>query len=232
MDSHTLGRPWLSGRSKSPEVNDTVDYDYTIPYEHPILVGIEIGLFLCNECLNPAFNSVNLLLISKHPLIVVSDKIMVMGINLPIKSVWMHGSFKGEAKEVLNHTLARQATGRAPRRGLDKKATIFMDGIEVSCVVTPEYQPLVKNTPERMEALVKDEEVVVFRDFVMTGERTVVPAATVAPVGKAVGGAGKPSTAPAPATATATAPAAATAAVALNSKTDFTGSWEDWATDS
>ena len=237
MDSHTLGRPWLSGRTKSPEVNDTVDYDYTIPYEHPILVGIEIGLFLCNECLNPAFNSVNLLLISKHPLIVVSDKIMVMGINLPIKSVWMHGSFKGEAKEVLNHTLARQATGRAPRRGLDKKATIFMDGIEVSCVVTPEYQPLVKNTPERMETLVKDEEGV-FRDFVVTGERTaatVVPVATVAatvapvaPVGKAVGGAGKPSTnVVAAATATATA-----TTVALNSKNDFTGSWEDWATDS
>jgi len=239
LDRHKLGNPWLSGRTKSPEVNDTVEYEYDIPYEHPILVGIEIGLFLCNECLNPAFNSVNLLLISKHPLIVVSDKIMVMGINLPIKSVWMHGSFKGEAKEVLNHTLARQATGRAPRRGLDKKATIFMDGIEVSCVVTPEYQPLVKNTPERMSELVKDEEVV-FRDFVVTGERpatvatvaTVVAVAPIVPVAvaKAVGGAGKPSTNVVTA-ATATAATTATA-VALNSKTDFTGSWEDWATDS
>jgi len=116
---------------------------------------------------------------------------------------------------------------------LDKKATIFMDGIEVSCVVTPEYQPLVKNTPERMEALVKDEEVV-FRDFVVTEARAaavVAPVAPVVPVAKAVGGAGKPSTTTT-ATATATATAAAATAVALNSKTDFTGSWEDWATDS
>ena len=228
MDSHTLGRPWLSGRTKSPEVNDTIDYNYTIPYEHPILVGIEIGLFLCNECLNPAFNSVNLLLISKHPLIVVSDKIMVMGINLPIKSVWMHGSFKGEAKEVVNHTLARQATGRAPRRGLDTKATIFMDGIEVSCVVTPEYQPLVKNTPERMEALVKDEEGV-FRDFVVTGARP----ATVATVAVVAGRAVVPVTA---VVAPIAVPAVAAGAVqnvtvTLNSKEDFKGSWEDWATD-
>jgi hypothetical protein len=229
QDSHKLGKPWLSGRTKSPEVNDTVDYEYNIPYEHPILVGIEIGLFLCNECLNPAFNSVNLLLISKHPLIVVSDKIMVMGINLPIKSVWMHGTFKGEAKEVLNHTLARQATGRAPRRGLDKKATIFMDGIEVSCVVTPEYQPLVKNTPERMEELVKDEEVV-FRDFVVTEVRPAVAAvvsapviaaiAAAIPVPKAAGGAGKPS-----------GTTTATTTVALNTAEDFTGSWEDWSVD-
>jgi len=166
-DTHTLSNPWASGRSRSPEANDTVDYAYDIPYDHPILMGIEIGLFLCNECLNPAFNSVNLLLVSKHPLIVISDKIMVMGINLPIKTVWLHGSFKGSDKEVLNHTLARQATGRAPLRGYDKKATIFMDGVEVSSVVTPDYQPLIQNDRSRMELLVTDEEVV-FRNFVIT----------------------------------------------------------------
>ena len=103
-----------------------------------------------------------------------------------------------------------------------------MDGIDVSCVVTPEYQPLVKNTPERMNELVKDEEVA-FQDFVMTEARVVVvskAAPASAPIaGKASGGAGKP-----PA-ATVTTPAAATT-VSLNSAEDFTGSWEDWAVDS
>jgi hypothetical protein len=150
-------------------------------YDHPVLVGIECGLLFSNELLNPALTRTCQLLLSKHPLIVVSDKGLATGINYPIRTVWLQGAFPGEPVEVLDNTLAQQAMGRAGRRGHDREATIYMSGVDMKNILMPQYRAVGPNDPARMALLVEGEDEA-FRRFVLTEEREAPVAATVATV--------------------------------------------------
>jgi len=170
-ETRRFGRPWKSGlvetaNSRYPDR----EYTYKISYEHPVLLGIECGLLFYNELLNPAFTRICQLLLSKHPLIAVSDKGLIVGVNYQIRGVWFQGGFQGEPEEELDDTQAQQGKGRAGRRGYDREATIYMSGVNAKNVLIPQYKPVVPNGPARMEPLVEGEDEA-FRRFVLTEER-------------------------------------------------------------
>jgi len=194
-ETRRLGRPWQQGPSPhAPE--EAMDYTYRISYENMYMKGIEIGLILMNTLLNPAFTRVSQLLISQHPLIVMADRMMTAGVNYPFRGVWFQGGCKGEAIEPLDSTSAIQGSGRAGRRGIDKKAVIYATGIDMTNIMMPQYRPVGRNDPRAMEPLVEGGNEA-FRRFVVTEEAPATAATATATVA-----------------ATASATAAATATVA------------------
>lgn len=230
-ETRKQGRPWSSGLASSPDGPDK-DYTYSISYDHPVLVGIECGLLFYNELLNPALTRTCQLLLSKHPLIVVSDKGLATGINYPIRTVWLQGAFPGEPVEVLDNTLAQQAMGRAGRRGHDREATIYMSGVDMKNILMPQYRAVGPNDPAHMTPLVEGEDEA-FRRFVLTEERACATATTVAtPVTKTASVLVKTTT-----TTTTTATATTVTTEQTNSvmagiptEEDMKNtSWEDWA---
>ena len=228
-ETRKQGRPWPSGLVDSPDGPDR-EYSYNISYEHPVLVGIECGLLFYNALLNPALLRICQLLISKHPLIGVSDKGLVEGVNYPIRGVWIQGALQGEPIEVLDNTLVQQAMGRAGRRGYDREATIYISGADMKNVLLPQYRPVGKNDPAKMESWVEGEEEA-FRRFVLTEERIgqpTQPATTTATTTTKI--TTKTATAATTTTITETTTAAATATnTVVKPGVDVTTmSWEDW----
>ena len=169
-DIHRLGSPWPTER---PELIDT-EYSYTMDYDHPLLVGIECGILFNNALLNPAFIYMCQLLISKHPLVVISDKTYATGVNFPFRTVWIQGSLKGSPPEDVPNALVWQATGRAGRRGLFRMAMIIFSGIQIANVLFPEFHPVKPNSEAAMAPLL----ISVPKDliaFIKTGERPAPP---------------------------------------------------------
>jgi len=169
-ETRKLGRPWPSAGTWTDGPDK--EYTYRISYDHPVLVGIECGLLLYNELLNPALTRICQLLISKHPLSVLSDKGLTTGVNYQIRTVWFQGGVLGEEPEELDDTVAQQGKGRAGRRGYDREATIYMSGVYMKNILMPTYKPVGRNNPDRMGPLVEGEDEA-FRRFVLTEERTV-----------------------------------------------------------
>lgn len=157
-ETHKLGTPWPSKRIDT----DDLTYSYKISYDHPILVGIECGILFNNALLNPAFIYICQLLISKHPLVVLSCKSYATGVNFPFKTVWVQGSFKGQPLESLPNALVWQMMGRGGRRGLFRLAMGIYSGIETSHVMFPEFKPVVFNSFDAMVPLLTGAE----EDFV------------------------------------------------------------------
>jgi replicative superfamily II helicase len=179
--SHRLGWPWPQGRPQ----NDNCEYEYSMSYEHPILVGIECGILFNNALLNPAFNYMCQLLIGKHPLVAISDHTYTTGVNFPFRTVWIHGALKGEAREDMANERFWQAAGRGGRRGLFKMAMIILDGLLTEKLLFPKYHPVGKNTEAAMTPLM-DKESEDFVTFLRTETRPelkvkAVPVITAAP---------------------------------------------------
>jgi hypothetical protein len=151
--SHRLGWPWPQGRPQ----NDNCEYEYSMSYEHPLLVGIECGLLFNNALLNPAFNYMCQFLIGKHPLVVISDHTYTMGVNFPFRTVWIHGALKGETREDMANERFWQAAGRGGRRGLFKMAMIILDGLLTEKLLFPKFHPVGKNTEAAMAPLMDKE---------------------------------------------------------------------------
>ena len=173
-DIRRLGGPWPTER---PELIDT-EYSYTMDYDHPLLVGIECGILFNNALLNPAFIYMCQLLISKHPLVVISDKTYATGVNFPFRTVWIQGSLKGSPPEDVPNALVWQATGRAGRRGLFRMAMIIFSGIQIANVLFPEFHPVKPNSEAAMALLLAS----VPKDlvaFIKTGERPAPVAKTI-----------------------------------------------------
>jgi len=154
QETHRIDMPWPTGRLD----NDEWDYSYEISYDHPILLGIECGVLFNNALLNPAFIYICQLLISRHPLVVLSCKSYATGVNFPFKTVWVQGSFKGEPLERLPNALVWQMMGRGGRRGLFRLATGIYSGIETSHVMFPEFKPIAFNSFDQMAPLLEGEE--------------------------------------------------------------------------
>jgi hypothetical protein len=174
--THRFGAAWPLGRPQ----NDNCEYEYSMSYEHPILVGIECGLLFNNALLNPAFNYMCQLLIGKHPLVVISDHTYTTGVNFPFRTVWIHGSLKGEAREDMANERFWQAAGRGGRRGLFKMAMIILDGLMTEKLLFPKFNPVGKNTEGDMAALM-DKEPEDFVTFMRTEVRPVAKKAAVVP---------------------------------------------------
>jgi replicative superfamily II helicase len=164
--THRLGWPWPQGRPQ----NDNCEYEYSLSYEHPILVGIECGILFNNALLNPAFNYMCQLLIGKHPLVTISDHTYTMGVNFPYRTVWIHGALKGEAREDMTNERFWQAAGRGGRRGLFKMAMIILDGLVTERLLFPKFHPVRKNTETTMASLM-DKESSDFVTFMRTETR-------------------------------------------------------------
>jgi len=199
-------------------------HTYKIDYEHPVLVGIECGLLFYNDLMNPALTRICQQLISKHPLIILSDHSLAVGINYPIKTVLLLGGLKDEPVEEIENTLAHQAAGRAGRRGLDAEGIVIYSGVNITKILTPDYYPVCRNPVEAMLPLLSAEEEP-FKTFVLTEVRPPAPAPAVATPAPAIA-----APAPAPAVAAGAAGAAgAIAAGAASSATEETKeSWEDY----
>ena len=223
-ETRRMGRPWYSGGKpfvhEGAFVSDDDDgwvHSYKIPYTHPIMVAAECGVLFYNELLNPALSYICQLLISRHPLVVISDKTLTSGVNFPFKSVWLQGGLKGEPIEKVDNTTAFQGMGRAGRRGLEKEATIITNGVDIPSILTPQYNPVVRNDADRMDEVLGSEELC---RFARTGERPAVATVTV----------------PVPATVPVTVPvtAVSVAKVSVNAvipEEDWaTGNWEDFVT--
>jgi hypothetical protein len=166
--THKLGATWPLGRPQ----NDNCEYIYSLSYEHPILVGIECGILFNNAMLNPAFNYMCQLLIGKHPLVAISDHTYTTGVNFPFRTVWIHGSLKGEAREDMANERFWQAAGRGGRRGLFKMAMIILDGLVTERLLFPKFHAVEKNTEAAMSALM-DRESEDFVTFMKTEVRPV-----------------------------------------------------------
>jgi replicative superfamily II helicase len=166
MLAHRLGFPWPQGRPQ----NDHCEYEYSLSYEHPILVGIECGILFNNALLNPAFNYMCQLLIGKHPLVAISDHTYTTGVNFPFRTVWIHGALKGEAREDMANERFWQAAGRGGRRGLFKMAMIILDGLVTERLLFPKFHPVGKNTEAAMTPLM-DKESEDFVTFLRTETR-------------------------------------------------------------
>jgi len=157
--------------SKEKDADSSLyEYTYNIPYTHPVMVGMECGLLFYNSLLNPAFQRVCQTLISKHPLIVVSDRTLAVGVNYPIKTVLLLGGLRGEPVEVLDNALAHQAMGRAGRRGLDSEGHIIYSGVDVPSILTARYAEV--KIDEAKDAVLADQSEA-FQTFVRTGERPI-----------------------------------------------------------
>jgi hypothetical protein len=163
--------------SKEKDADSSLyEYTYNIPYTHPVMVGMECGLLFYNSLLNPAFQRVCQTLISKHPLIVVSDRTLAVGVNYPIKTVLLLGGLRGEPVELLDNALAHQAMGRAGRRGLDSEGHIIYSGVDVPSILTARYAEV--KIDEAKDAVLADQSEA-FQTFVRTGERPVEAPSTV-----------------------------------------------------
>jgi len=229
-ETRRMGRPWPSVAARPAKDDDPAwAYTYMISYKHPVMVAAECGLLFYNELLNPALSYIAQLLISRHPLVFVSDRTLTSGINYPFKTVWLQGGLKGEPTEVLDNTTAFQGMGRAGRRGLEKEATIITNGVDIPSILTPHYNPMGRNEAGLMEEILGSDEL---RLFARTGERVApVAAATAA----AAAAAATAATVAATVAATATAvPVEEVAAVAVENVLNFvagpvvkTGTWED-----
>jgi hypothetical protein len=216
--THRLGFPWPQGRPQ----NDNCEYVYELSYEHPILVGIECGILFNNALLNPAFNYMCQLLIGKHPLVAMSDHTYTTGVNFPFRTVWIHGSLKGEAREDMANERFWQAAGRGGRRGLFKMAMIILDGLVTEKVLFPKFHPVQKNTEAVMAPLMDKES----EDFVAFMRTDVKPA----PLPPVLHPAPAPAPAPAPPLANVVVvAAAATAAVVVVEEKKKALTWEEMA---
>ena len=169
-----------------------------ISYEHPVMIGIECGFLLYNNLINPAMLRICQKLINKHPLIVLSDHSLAMGVNYPIKTVMLLGALKGEPIEEIDNTLAHQAMGRAGRRGHDSEGIVIYSGVKITNILTPQYRPLTRNDPAQM-ATILTEDSADFQFFVQTEVRPVVLKTVAAPTAPAAVAAVAVATTPAPA---------------------------------
>lgn len=151
----------------------TKGYVYDIPYKHPVMVGIECGLLFYNGLLNPALTRVCQKLISKHPLIVITDHNLAVGMNLPTATVVLVGGLKGEPIETIDNTLAHQAMGRAGRRGMDTEGHIIYTGVNIAKLLTAQYTDILIHDPKALPDLLAGESEA-FQTFVTTGVRPVV----------------------------------------------------------
>ena len=164
-DVHTLRHEEIIAKI-SPQSFVAYQYKYKIDYEHPVLVGIECGLLFYNERMNPALTRICQQLISKYPLIVLSDHSLAVGINYPIKTVLLLGGLKGEPVEEIDNTLAHQAMGRAGRRGLDAEGIVIYSGVNITKILTPDYHFVRRNSAEAISSLLPKEDA--FKKFVLT----------------------------------------------------------------
>ncbi len=146
-----------------------------IDYNHPFMVGIEHGILCYNELLDPAFLRVTQQLINtNHSFITFSDKSLAVGINYPIKTVMLLGGLRGEPIEDLNNTTAHQAIGRAGRRGLDAEGFIIYSGVNLTNLLIPQFNSVVRNPIEVMQELFTDESDA-FKRYVIDEIRPAIP---------------------------------------------------------
>ena len=223
--SRRLGRTMKTKEEAGAEY----DYTYNISYNHPIMVAAECGIFFYNKLLNPALARVCQLLIGKLARFVVADKELGSSVNYPFAGAWVQGGLKGEPLETPDPGLVCQSFGRAGRRGFDKEAWLFSNGIDTSKVMYPQFHPVAKNDAAALTPLLEGD-ADAFRTFVLS-ERRPVPAA--APVVKTVAAATTVA-----ATAVAATAVAATAVAAEAAKNTVTmaaaeaeGPLESWEVD-
>lgn len=147
-----------------PEDLDVIDY------EHPCMLGLEYGLLLFCELMNPGLLRIFQQVISQYPFITFADKILAEGINYPIKSVMLLGGMSGEPLEKIDNTLAHQAMGRAGRRGLDMVGIVIFCGVVVDDILIQRYKRIVRNNPNIMDTLIESDSED-FKKFLKNGER-------------------------------------------------------------
>ena len=187
----------LSPLSNTPKAyineNNTTDAEYinevsmvvpeeldSINYDHPCMLGLEYGLLLFCELMNPGLLRVFQQVISQYPFITFADRILAEGINYPIKAVMLLGGMNGEQLEKIDNTLAHQAMGRAGRRGLDMVGVVIFCGVIVDDILVQRYKRITRNSPSLMDELM-DGDSEDFIKFVRMGERPV-PKVVIKPV--------------------------------------------------
>jgi hypothetical protein len=144
------------------------------------MLGLEYGLLLFCELMNPGLLRVFQQVISQYPFITFADKILAEGINYPIKAVMLLGGMNGEQLEKIDNTLAHQAMGRAGRRGLDMVGVVIFCGVIVDDILVQRYKRITRNDPAIMDQLMEGDSEE-FIKFVKTGERPV-PKVVIKPV--------------------------------------------------
>jgi hypothetical protein len=108
----------------------------TLDYEDPLLQLLKRGIGLYVNSLPDVYNwTVQRLLSQKKLGIVISDRTLCLGIDLPIRSV----SFTGYKDPSYTTSDYLQMSGRAGRRGKDKQGNILFHGIPEDI-----YLPLMK----------------------------------------------------------------------------------------
>jgi hypothetical protein len=151
-----------------------------IDYDHPCMLGLEYGLLLFCELMNPGLLRVFQQVISQYPFITFADKILAEGVNYPIKAVMLLGGMSGEQLEKIDNTLAYQAMGRAGRRGLDMVGVVIFCGVIVDDILVQRYKRITRNNLSLMDELITGDSED-FIKFVRMGERPV-PKVVIKPV--------------------------------------------------
>lgn len=97
--------------------------DQKINYEHIFLRGIERGVVIYHSELQPPFQrEVQSLINQKKIDIIIADESLAYGVNMPIKTVVLHGTV-GETQS-WDVVKATQMIGRSGRRGIDREGHI------------------------------------------------------------------------------------------------------------
>ena len=122
----TLSNEPMSGdtiRSVRKEIYSTLGIK--IPYESPLFQMLKRGIGLYIENMPDEYNWILQKLLSKKEIgIVISDKTLCMGIDLPVRSTCFIGS---EDSQFTNEDYL-QMSGRAGRRNLDNKGNVIFFG--------------------------------------------------------------------------------------------------------
>ena len=130
----TRGEP-MSGqdiRDIRREIKQAINL--TIPYENPVFQLLKRGIGLYISSMPDEYNWILQRLMSERKLgIIISDRTLCLGIDLPIRSVALSG-YKNPTYTTSDYL---QMSGRAGRRGHDNQGNLIFHGI-------PEYLGLMK----------------------------------------------------------------------------------------
>jgi hypothetical protein len=143
---YSRGEPMSGQEIKSIRKEIRNALGVTISYENPIFQLLKRGIGLYIESMPDVYNWILQKLMSERKLgVVISDRTLCLGIDLPIRSVALSG-YKNPEYTTSDYL---QMSGRAGRRGLDDRGNIIFHNVK-------NYLELMKGSLPKLE-LVEDE---------------------------------------------------------------------------
>lgn len=129
----TKGEPMSGNEIRDIKRNIKKSTGITIEYEDPLFQLLKRGIGLYLKSLPDEYNWIVQTLVSKKKLgIVISDRTLCLGIDLPIRSVTLSG-YKQPCYSTSDYL---QMSGRAGRRGKDKQGNIIFHGLSQEIYTT------------------------------------------------------------------------------------------------